>query len=121
METFLKILQIVIWPVITLIVVVFVVILFRSALVSVLRRTKNLELWKLKIETMAEYVGPDTLAELRRNPGAIKLEGERRHLTLIQAELMGQRELSEHADAEEAVASIREYSSVMIDIVYRYG
>lgn len=121
MESFLKILQIVIWPVVTLIGAVFVVILFRGALVSVLRRTKNLELWKLKIETMAEYVGPDTLAELRRNPGAIKLEGERRHVTLIQAELLGQTDLSERTDAERAVALVREYSSAMIEVVYRYG
>src|SRR6266567_4665411 len=122
MESFLKILQIVIWPIVTLIGVLFVVVLFRGALIAILRRTKNLELWKLKIQTMEEYVGPDTLAELRRNPGSLKLEGERRHVTIVQLELTGQTaSLSERTDAETLVALVREYSSAVIDVVYRFG
>jgi adenylate cyclase len=67
------------------------------------------------------YLHPDVIEGLVQNPEALKLGGERRHMSILFADIVGFTSRSERTPPEELVALLNTYMTAMIDIIMRSG
>jgi adenylate cyclase len=63
------------------------------------------------------YMAPEVVAEVLKNPDAIHLGGETRHVTLVFTDLAGFTGLAEHMQPQELVAFLNDYFTRMCDRV----
>lgn len=77
---------------------------------------------KRSIQAMfGAYVDPAVVRELVRNPGAIRLGGERREATVFFSDLVGFTELSEKLPAEQMVEIVNAYLEETSECLHRQG
>jgi adenylate cyclase len=67
-----------------------------------------------------QYVPPAVVERLGRDPEALTFGGERKVLTVLFSDIRGFTTFSERHSPEEVVATLREYLSAMVDIVFRH-
>jgi adenylate cyclase len=67
------------------------------------------------------YLHPEVIEGLVRNPEALKLGGERRHMSILFADIVGFTSRSERTNPEELVALLNTYMTGMIEIIMRSG
>jgi len=71
-------------------------------------------------DAFSAYVSPNLVNHLLKNPGELKLGGERRECTFVFTDLVGFTPLIEKSDPETLVADLNEYFEGMINIVFKY-
>lgn len=69
---------------------------------------------------LSQYLSPDIMEEVARDPGAIKLGGEKREMTVLFSDLRGFTSLSETIEAEKLVQMLNIYLTRMSDIIFRH-
>jgi adenylate cyclase len=69
---------------------------------------------------LSQYLSPDVMEEVVRDPSAIKLGGEKREMTVLFSDLRGFTSLSETMEAERLVHILNLYLTRMSDIVFRH-
>jgi adenylate cyclase len=67
------------------------------------------------------YLHPDVIEGLVQNTDALKLGGERRHMSILFADIVGFTTRSEKTPPEELVALLNTYMTGMIDVILRSG
>ncbi len=79
-------------------------------------------LWRLLVEgrqkrhlhrAFRSYLAPQVLAEVLRDPGALRLGGETRDVTLLFTDLEGFTSLAEHTEPQQLVAFLNDYFTRM--------
>jgi class 3 adenylate cyclase len=72
-------------------------------------------------DIFSRYVSKQVAERIFKERDAIKLEGERRRVTILFADIRGFTTISEKMLPEEVVSMLNEYFSSIIDIIFRYG
>jgi adenylate cyclase len=67
------------------------------------------------------YLHPEVIEGLVQNPDQLKLGGERRHMSILFADIVGFTSRSERTDPEELVALLNTYMTAMIETIMRSG
>jgi adenylate cyclase len=67
------------------------------------------------------YLHPDVLAAVVDDPDGLKLGGQREHLSVLFADIIGFTELAERLEPEPLVAMLNTYMSVMTDVILNSG
>jgi adenylate cyclase len=67
------------------------------------------------------YLHPDVLAAVIDDPEGLKLGGQREHLSVLFADIIGFTELAERLEPEPLVAMLNTYMSVMTDVILNSG
>ena len=83
----------------------------------------RLHLYEQKVllrDTLSRYVSPSMCEELLRNPSLLQLGGQRRHLTVLFADIRGFTTLSEKMDPAEVVAMLNRFFTQMVDLVFEH-
>lgn len=68
-----------------------------------------------------QYLSPDVIDRLVKNPGMLKLGGEKKELTAFFSDVQGFSTISESLTPEELVELLNEYLTEMTEIVMKYG
>jgi adenylate cyclase len=71
-------------------------------------------------DTLNRYVSPEMTEEILKNPELLKLGGERRHVTVLFADIMSFTSISENMDPAEVVDMLNNFFSQMVDLVFEY-
>lgn len=71
-------------------------------------------------DTLSRYLSPQMCREILENPEALQLGGQRRHLTVLFADIQGFTSLSEKMDPGEVVAMLNDYFTRMVDVVFEH-
>jgi adenylate cyclase len=71
-------------------------------------------------DTLSRYVSPTMAEEILKNPESLQLGGQRRHLTVIFADIMAFTSLSEKMDPAEVVEMLNHYFTSMVDLVFEH-
>jgi adenylate cyclase len=109
-----------VWPA----VVVVALILFRRPLGALIGKILNLkvEAAGVTIETkMREYVSPQVLEQLARDPSQLRLAAEQRRVVILHAEVRGFTGLAETMAPELLASLIQDYLTRMTDAVFAQG
>jgi adenylate cyclase len=69
---------------------------------------------------MSQYLSPDVMEEIARDPSAIKLGGEKREMTVLFSDLRGFTSLSETLEPEQLVQILNTYLTRMSDVVFKH-
>jgi adenylate cyclase len=86
------------------------------------RRALDLEVEKRRIQDLfGKYVSDDVVNRLIGSPDGITLQGERRHLTLLLADIRGFTRLTEVLSPERVVAVLNSYLEVASSHILEYG
>lgn len=72
-------------------------------------------------DIFSRYVSKQVADRIFKERDAIKLEGERRRVTILFADIRGFTTISEKMSPEEVVSMLNDYFSSIIDIIFRYG
>lgn len=72
-------------------------------------------------DIFSRYVSRQVAERIFKERDAIKLEGERRRVTILFADIRGFTTIAEKMLPEEVVSMLNEYFSEIIDIIFRYG
>ncbi|MDQ3702370.1 MAG: adenylate/guanylate cyclase domain-containing protein, partial [Chloroflexota bacterium] len=75
------------------------------------RATKN---------AMGKYLSPPVLAEVLRDPDALRLGGQKREMSVLFSDIRGFTPLSENVDPERLVQFLNEYLTAMTDVVFAH-
>jgi len=67
------------------------------------------------------YLHPEVIEGLVQNPDQLKLGGERRHMSILFADIIGFTSRSERTPPEELVALLNTYMTAMIETIMRSG
>ena len=67
------------------------------------------------------YLNPEVIEGLVRDSDSLKLGGERRHMSILFADIVGFTSRSERTPPEELVALLNTYMTAMIDVILRSG
>jgi adenylate cyclase len=67
------------------------------------------------------YLHPGVIEALVKNPRALKLGGERRHLSILFADIKGFTSRAERTDPEELVSLLNTYMTAMIEVIMESG
>ena len=67
------------------------------------------------------YLHPDVLASVVDDPEGLKLGGQRQHLSVLFADIVGFTQLAERLEPEPLVALLNTYMSVMTDVILNSG
>jgi adenylate cyclase len=103
----------VIFPAVTLLATYFVVVIYRYFAEG---REKRF------IRSAFElYVHPDYVASLMKDSSMLKLGGERSHLSILFADIMGFTSRAERSDPEPLVALLNTYMTVMTNVIFETG
>lgn len=71
-------------------------------------------------ETLSRYVSPAMAEEILKNPEILQLGGQRRHLTVLFADIRGFTSLAEKMDPAEVVEMLNAYFTQMVDLVFEH-
>jgi adenylate cyclase len=71
-------------------------------------------------ETLSRYVSLDMAEEILKNPESLQLGGQRRHLTVLFADIQGFTSLSEKMDPAQVVELLNTFFTQMVDIVFEH-
>ena len=71
-------------------------------------------------DTLARYLSPEMCQEILDHPESLQLGGQRRHLTVLFADIQGFTSLSEKMDPGDVVAVLNEYFTQMVDVVFEH-
>lgn len=67
------------------------------------------------------YFAPDVAAEIAQNVGAVGVGGERRPIAVLFSDVRGFTRLAEGMPPEALAATLTEYFSLMVDIIFEHG
>jgi adenylate cyclase len=67
------------------------------------------------------YLHPEVISSIIDNPSGLKLGGERRHLSVLFADIRGFTSRSERSEPEALVALLNTYLTVMTDLILKSG
>jgi adenylate cyclase len=67
-----------------------------------------------------QYMAPDAVETVLKNPDAIKFGGQRRRLTVLFSDIRSFTTYSEKYTPEEVVSNLGEYMTEMVDVIFRY-
>jgi class 3 adenylate cyclase/predicted ATPase len=73
------------------------------------------------IEALSRYLPTRLVKKLSIEPEKMKVEGERRTVTILFADLTGFTAMSETMDPEDVVQVVNEYFTRMLNVVFKYG
>jgi adenylate cyclase len=71
-------------------------------------------------DTLSRYVSPTMTEEILKNPESLQLGGQRRHLTVLFADIKAFTSLSEKLDPAAVVEVLNHYFSIMVDLVFEH-
>jgi len=71
-------------------------------------------------DTLSRYVSQDMTEEILKNPEVLQLGGQRRHVTVMFADIMSFTSISEKMDPAEVVDMLNYFFSQMVDLVFEY-
>jgi adenylate cyclase len=71
-------------------------------------------------DTLSRYVSPAMTEEILKNPESLQLGGQRRHLTVLFADIMAFTSLSETMDPAAVVEVLNHYFTIMVDLVFEH-
>ena len=71
-------------------------------------------------DTLSRYVSPDMAEEILKNPESLQLGGQRRHLSVLFADIQGFTSLSEKMDPAYVVEMLNTFFTQMVDIVFEH-
>jgi len=83
--------------------------------------TKGLSERELIGSAFGRYVSKDVLADILKNPDAMKLGGARRLVTMVDSDVRGFTSMSERLDPEAVVSVINAYLDIQAKIVREFG
>jgi len=72
---------------------------------------------RLVVKALSQYVSPEVAAQIDRDPGALKLSGERRTMTVMFTDIQGFTDLSERLDEHKLTDLLNYYLDEMSSIV----
>lgn len=72
-------------------------------------------------ETFGRYLSDDLVSKLIATPGALKLGGEKKEITIMMSDLRGFTSLTEQLPPETVVAIINNYLKCMVDVIQNYN
>jgi len=73
------------------------------------------------IEVFGQYVPPDVVSEINKNPDQINMEGESRRLTVFFCDLQNFTGTAEQLNPKQLAALLNEYLSAMSEILFKHG
>ncbi len=76
--------------------------------------------WKLRT-SLSLYLPPDIAAEIAADPDAVRLEGEKRTLTILVSDIRGFTPFAEGHDPETVVGRLNEYFAAMTEVAWAHG
>ncbi len=82
---------------------------------------KENEELKAKIKAFEKYLPKRIVEKIHTNPYNVRVEGERRFVTILFGDVSGFTALSERLDPEEVIKVINKYFNKMLYIVEKYG
>lgn len=68
-----------------------------------------------------QYLSPDVVAEISKDPSALKLGGELTDITVFFSDIQGFTSISEKMDPTELVLKLNDYFSIMTSIIHKHG
>jgi adenylate cyclase len=71
-------------------------------------------------DTLNRYVSPDMTEKILKNPDVLQLGGQRRHVTVLFADIMSFTSISENMDPAEVVEMLNHFFSQMVDLVFEH-
>jgi adenylate cyclase len=71
-------------------------------------------------DTLSRYVSPAMTEEILKNPETLQLGGQRRHVSVLFADIKGFTSLSEKMDPAEVVEMLNHYFTQMVDLVFEH-
>jgi adenylate cyclase len=71
-------------------------------------------------DTLSRYVSPTMTEEILKNPDSLQLGGQRRHLTVLFADIKAFTSLSEKMDPAAVVEVLNHYFTSMVDLVFEH-
>ena len=71
-------------------------------------------------DTLSRYVSPEMTEEILKNPELMQLGGQRRHLTVLFADIMAFTTISENKDPAEVVEMLNHFFTQMVDLVFEH-
>ncbi len=71
-------------------------------------------------DTLNRYVSSDMVEEILKNPEVLQLGGQRRHVTVLFADIMSFTSISEKMDPAEVVDMLNHFFSQMVDLVFEH-
>jgi adenylate cyclase len=86
-----------------------------------LKAKKQVTYLKNLIEALGRYLPTRLVKKVSTEPEKIKVDGERRSVTILFADLTGFTAMSETMDPEDVVGVVNEYFTRMLKIVFKYG
>jgi adenylate cyclase len=69
---------------------------------------------------LSQYLSPDVMEEVVRDPSAVKLGGEKREMTVLFSDIRGFTSFSETLDPERLVHFLNRYLTRMSDIIFKH-
>jgi adenylate cyclase len=69
---------------------------------------------------LSQYLSPDVMEEVVRDPSAVKLGGEKREMTVLFSDIRGFTSFSETLDPERLVHFLNRYLTRMSDIIFEH-
>jgi len=88
--------------------------------VSLRSRLRLYEQRILLRDTLSRYVSPAMTEEILRNPEILQLGGQRRHLSVLFADIKAFTSLSEKMDPAEVVDLLNHFFTQMVDLVFEH-
>ncbi|HSU67369.1 MAG TPA: adenylate/guanylate cyclase domain-containing protein, partial [Tepidisphaeraceae bacterium] len=76
---------------------------------------------RLVLKALSQYVSPQVAAEIDRDPGALKLGGERREMTVMFTDIQGFTDLSERLDEQTLTHLLNYYLDEMSSLVFAHS
>jgi adenylate cyclase len=73
------------------------------------------------IQVFGQYVPPEVVAEINKNPGQINMDGESRRLTVFFCDLQNFTGTAEQLNPKQLAALLNEYLSAMSEILFKHG
>ena len=70
--------------------------------------------------TLSRYLSPAMTDEILKNPGSLQLGGQRRHLTVLFADIKSFTSLAEKMDPAEVVEMLNHFFTRMVDLVFEH-
>jgi len=71
-------------------------------------------------DTLSRYVSPAMTEEILKNPESLQLGGQRRHLTVLFADIRSFTSLAEKMDPAEVVEMLNHFFTLMVDLVFEH-